>query len=371
MDEKPNIKLYKWIVILVSLVFLALINSVSNVDIRFVASLHAKGLVDEYHSVNSTYNSSSCWNASHVVSRNEIHRTSYPKIVWLMSFPNSGTTYTLKYVQGATSTTTATNYGATEQVGYTTSLPVNPAIPTGPFFRYPDRPYPTDYIMTKTHCEPHIVSVELRQFAETCRSGNRNINNMTQLISTYPDTEVVSAIHLIRNPFDNIVARMHYKQSEWRRSSDPKEQQLADFISSTTQGFMRWCQYLNFTEQKTRKWFNSSFWEEYMEQIPCAIDFYRYFHWHNLAVETIVMLPDPSVVLFYENYTTNFNTTTQELLNFLHLNHSKHSSPPEFMLGKTYPAWFTQKTKEDVRRLAMAVLSSSTWTLLQHYFDAL
>jgi hypothetical protein len=40
-----------------------------------------------------------------------------PRIVWLLSFPNSGTTYTLRYIQGRTQTTTATNYGASEQSG--------------------------------------------------------------------------------------------------------------------------------------------------------------------------------------------------------------------------------------------------------------
>jgi Sulfotransferase domain len=338
----------KWIAALISLVFLVLINDAFNFDLLPTTVVRSP-IVDSNTSENE--------------------HTTLPKVVWLMSFPNSGTTYTLKYVQGATETTTATNYGSNEQVGFENSIPVHPGIPSGPFFRYPNWSHPEKYILTKTHCESNALapSYNVSQFSEACRSGNRNIRNVSH-ITTYPESQVVAAVHLIRNPFDNIVARMHYKQTEWSKSQDPKDQELAEFMSLSPQGLSHWCFYLNFTEFKhSRRFFDASFWVTYMEPIPCAMEFYRYFRWHNFAVETTSVLPGPSMILYYENYTSNHNVTTQELLNFLQLQRSETGVPLHFVPGKTYRDWFTLETKENVRRLASVLLSNATSMLLQHY----
>jgi Sulfotransferase domain len=351
MDEiSSHGRVCKWIAALLSLVFLVLINAAFNFDLRLTAVVRPQA-VDSNNSGEE--------------------RAKHPKVVWLMSFPNSGTTYTLKYIQGATETTTATNYGSNEQVGFDNSIPVHPEIPSGPFFRYPNRSHPERYILTKTHCESNSLAppYNASQFAGACCTGNRNVNNVSH-VTTYPQSQVVAAVHLIRNPFDNIVARMHYKQTEWSKSQDPKDQELAELMSLSPQGLSLWCLYLNFTEFKqTRRSFSASFWDTYMEPIPCAMEFYRYFRWHDLAVTTSSALPRPTMILYYENYTSTYDATTQELLNFLQLQRSETGVPPQFVLGKTYTDWFTMEVHQNVQRLASVLLSNATWMLLQHYFD--
>ena len=295
-----------------------------------------------------------------------------PKIIWLMSFPNSGTTYTLKYVQGSTLTTTATNYGGNEQVGYNTSISIDPIRnKCGPFFRYPDRPYSCHSILTKTHChQDEVLSNNVSHFMNSCRMGNRNVDGTHEEIVYDASTQVHSAIHLIRNPFDNIVARMHYKQKQWLASNSSKDHELADYISFTPEGLLHWCQYVKLTEQKHYySYFNSTFWETYMEPVPCAIEFYKYFHWHHYTTEGIrTTVHNPSLMLYYEDYTTQYNATTNRLLQFLQLKRSPHAAAPEFIVGKTYTDWFTNDMKENVKRLALVVVSEATWKLLHRYF---
>jgi hypothetical protein len=78
------------------------------------------------------------------------------QIAWLMSFPNSGTSYTSKLIRHVTLTRTATNYGNEERKAVGVSRAVFADQPTGPFWQdthiHPEYTLPQDYALTKTHC---------------------------------------------------------------------------------------------------------------------------------------------------------------------------------------------------------------------------
>ncbi len=131
----------------------------------------------------------------------------FPEVAWLMTFPNSGTTYTLQLIQQYTNTTTATNYG-NEQGVHGTSVPVHPWMENGPFFRYPEWNVPSRYILTKTHCGGTAMSPTPTDYIETarsfeiaCRSGNRIVDD-TKVEVVYSMDIPKRAVHLFRNPFD-------------------------------------------------------------------------------------------------------------------------------------------------------------------------
>lgn len=374
-------------IVLLVVLTMATVNCWYNRDVLRVRKAHNLRRVR----TNNTTKNSPGNNTSDFVSQK---RKRSPRIVWLLSFPNSGTSYTLKFIQAATQTTTATNYGGTEQVGYANSLSVDPNYPQGPFFRYPERPHPTDFILTKTHCDSHDI-VNQTQFEITCRKGNVKVNG-TVLPTIYDVNQIGGAVHLIRNPFDNAVARMHYRQKVWAESKNKRDQQMAQLFSSTPHGFARWCQYLAVAESPKRKRYHhfqqsnnngtTYFWKEYLEPVPCYMEFYRYFHWHNRAVETVDHLnqgnkKSSSLVLYYESYTTNNTATTDRLLAFLHLNrttttldplnkdnHTNNNSSIHFVPGKTYPDFFSPDHVQAVRKLAVALCSEAAWSLLRHYF---
>ena len=69
-----------------------------------------------------------------------------------MSFPNSGTSYTLRIVRQLSNTTAATNYGIEYLDPATNSSVLWGNRTKGPFLTYPDLPLPKIFLLTKTHC---------------------------------------------------------------------------------------------------------------------------------------------------------------------------------------------------------------------------
>lgn len=80
------------------------------------------------------------------------------KMVWLMSFPNSGTSFTSRLVRDATKTDSASNYADETPSGEDgLRLPVYEDQPDGPFWikpeANPDFKEPTEYVITKVRID--------------------------------------------------------------------------------------------------------------------------------------------------------------------------------------------------------------------------
>ena len=72
--------------------------------------------------------------------------TSSPQVVWLLSFPNSGTSFTITNLEALTNQSTASNYAE----GWDQVIPVG-ANENGPFYKGVKQ-LPSMYVLTKTHC---------------------------------------------------------------------------------------------------------------------------------------------------------------------------------------------------------------------------
>ena len=151
-----------------------------------------------------------------------------PVIAWLMSFPDSGTTFASLSIQSGTRRTIASNYGnmfmhpngeiVRDQYA---SIPIYSDRPNGPFL-FSELPMPNKYILTKTHCGGHCTDCfpgrymkGPKKFWKECHTSAR-FNPETALKKQGEDpfeyigydlALVKKAVHLIRNPFDNIVSR--------------------------------------------------------------------------------------------------------------------------------------------------------------------
>jgi len=152
-----------------------------------------------------------------------------------MSFPNSGTSFTSKLVRHVTEYSTATNYGEESD---SDSEPVFPESNTGPFWidphTVPEFQRPTHLVLTKTHCGgrcelcgPSTYIESPHSFLMQCLSGHSSITTTPRsdgtqqeqpqqqqqhVLSTYSVSHVRKAVHLIRDPFDNVVSRFHLEQ---------------------------------------------------------------------------------------------------------------------------------------------------------------
>jgi hypothetical protein len=288
-----------------------------------------------------------------------------PKVVWLMSFPNSGTSYTITNTEHMSDASTASNYAK----DWDDIVPVRSELTNGPFLHKPFANVP-NYVLTKTHCSGYCEDCSLRSSVKTvdafeggCTQGHAQDGGLITYASTVPE----KAIHLLRNPFDNIVARMHLsikkrlKKDEWSA-----EEATA---AKSKEGFQSWCKIVDekfddaekgspLIDRRVRKLLND---------LPCRGDWFRYVQWHNLAIETTQRLNLPVHVLYYENYTKDYDKTVTRLFDFLELPAVKE--PLHFIPGKTYSDYFDVKQTRAAKRLVHALATPDCWALLRPYFE--
>jgi len=304
-----------------------------------------------------------------------------PEVAWLMSFPNSGTTYTNHLIQDYTNTTTATNYGH-EQSTKDASIPVFPNSIEGPFFRYPFWTLPPTFILTKTHCggECDICQTPgskeyndtIDAFEVACCSGKR-IFNSTKIRTSYSPDIPKRAVHLIRNPFDNIVARLHLKERRWARFEGKNEkrkyEERLDLYNNTKAGFRAYCKFRDerSLKQEIHRRFLNDTLLGLIKEVPCYAEFITYTKWHNHAIQLVEKKRIPVLTLFYEDYATDWDETVNQLLRFLSLSSSKGGKATEFILGKQYDEFYIEKEKLAAIKLLQTLASQALLDLLQRY----
>ena len=154
----------------------------------------------------------------------ESNSTSFPEIVWLLSYPNSGTSYTMMLTEVLSNYSTASNYGVEVAKKFSVSPPVHDDHPEGPFWEGLStgvgktvRELPPKYVLTKTHCggrcvdcgpESYVVTTE--QFLEGCARTTARVKGVKRRVESKMNPKRVSRmVHLFRNPIHNTISRFH------------------------------------------------------------------------------------------------------------------------------------------------------------------
>jgi hypothetical protein len=286
-------------------------------------------------------------------------------------------------IQQYTNTTTATNYG-NEQSSHGTTALLRPELPNGPFARYTDMKLPSTYILTKTHCGSHCLLcpnpvdyVETyRSFEVACRNAHKILND-TKDHAVYEAEVPQRAIHLLRHPLDNIVARLHLQQKRWEQqiqdgNGDPEEKQLfLQTFNNTRAGFHAWCDFQDYSGKKYEtksRFYDNELWN-LAKELPCHAELIRYIQWHNLAIDVIRRRNLPVLTMFYESFETDWNNTVDTLFEFLHLQPAEGVAPLEFIPGKHYLDHFEPQHVSIAEKITKLLASPEAWELLQHYFS--
>ena len=232
------------------------------------------------------------------------------------------------------------------------------------------------YLLTKTHCgsrcnqcSPEKSVENINIFVNRCFEGSyitKDANNKAkELKGTYSQDLLAKAVHLIRDPFDNVVSRFHYSHMHFgmRNQTD----KLAMYPRSR-EGFRAFCKDLGsrFHEKERDSKFYTDVFDE-IKDIPCHADFFRWIQWHNLAFTTTWDLNIPTMILHYENYTSNFDETKDMLLEFL--DQDGVNEPPLFETGKTYREYYTNGEIKSVESMFRKLALNKTWYHTKHYFD--
>ena len=290
-----------------------------------------------------------------------------PEIAWLMSFPNSGTTYTEKLVQMLTQYTVATNYGHEYVNAVGQADRINESVPVfennldGPF-RLSDAPLPDGgYLLTKTHCggycfsdcPPNWYILTPDQYLTECVRGARYSKKASgggteQTWVQYDPTIVKKIVHLIRDPFDNIIARFHH---EYKISDREGKKEFTTQFSNDINGFKKWCQHISQKIKPSDTYHSekTNFAPEFLEvskNVPCYGEFIKYIQWHNNAFAVQKQLNVPGLVIKYEDYHFDFDGSVSKILNFVE--QSSKGKAPEY-LWHPYSGYYTE---DEMRRIA-------------------
>lgn len=194
-------------------------------------------------------------------------------------------------------------------------------------------------------CSPVTLSPDA--FEEACLTGKRGDKQSV----TYDRKIPKKAIHLIRNPLDNLVGRMHLFNKH-HRDRVPFE--------TSRGGLAAWCKYLDDKYPV----------DDAFRSVPCQAEWFRYVQWHNLAWETTrTRLQIPVHYLYYDQYASRYNETLRGVLDFLQL--SAVSDPLPFHAGKTYQSLFGISHMQAAARAVKESALPEVWKLLEPYFAEL
>lgn len=336
---------------------------------------------------------------SGVVVKDWTENDSEPRTVcWLMSFPNSGTSYTIRNTELISGRSTATNY-ATE-IRPTDIAPIalhredNETISNGPWKRTFELPLPPKNVLCKTHCSGYNDYSSAEESVETydsfldgCRESHqrKDLSNPSsrrnKLRANYEvDGLVDSAIHLVRDPFDNILSRMHLGWSHHHSDEHGLSPEELDTFMQSKEALKVWCNgvdqhFFDTLEVKPGMDIPNETLAKlpydptpYLD-VPCHGEFFRYVQWHNFAVEIIERRNLPVLTVYYEDYAESFNQTVDEMLDFLGL--TWEHDPKPFHAGKTYRDFFFENSMQhSVKHLIKDIASEKTWLVLRRYFTS-
>ena len=220
-----------------------------------------------------------------------------------------------------------------------------------------------------SNCLPLNYIETPRSFQISCLSGRRAVEatNSTGGVRIQPvqyDSMLVrKAIHVIRSPFDNIVARFHLEQKRHSRVGDTA---WLTAHPNDLVGFQKWCADVDASNDLMEARWTDPELSRALKGVPCHAEFFRYIQWHNLAFTTTRDMGVPTFVLHYEDYRDRFDSTLEGLLSFLELPHVKKGPP--FDIGKEYAEFYSDSQREAVAKLVKELASMESWMHMKDYF---
>ncbi len=217
-----------------------------------------------------------------------------PEVTLLISFPNSGTSFTMQASMLLTSMTAGTNYWNEVEHKSNTSI-MFPDIENktghGPYFlREQEMGMPKHYVLTKAHCtgysnddpiEAYLVNET--EFAQSCQSTHHVPEGGTD-VEIYPyDTRIMpkTAVRLVRDPFDNIVSNFHHWTHNFMQEDDPLGKDFSNDEEGKVKMFQKFCEkYDKIFDEKMEmeniEFFHRAEVKESMKEVPCHQFFFRY-----------------------------------------------------------------------------------------------
>lgn len=218
--------------------------------------------------------------------------------------------------------------------------------------------------MRCTLCPPEKYIESSYSFRRRCLTTKwlevQEDGSLERTFSQYKPDRIAKAIHLIRDPFSNIVSRFFLENEIPGRE--------ANNFARTREGFRKYCKSIDtlFAPNEQKMVFLEDDILDVIRKVPCHEDFIRYVEWHNLAFSTADDYHLPTYVLHYEWYTSRYNATVHELLQFLEL--EQKAEPISFRQSIPYD-FFTYTEHAALKEAFQMMASWKTWSHLSPYFE--
>jgi len=184
-------------------------------------------------------------------------------------------------VELASNRSTATNYGLEVTDYKNPSIPLHSHHPEGPYWEGSHKHMLPEngYILTKTHCGGRCVRcgakkyvVNASAFFNSCaRTTARLGKNRRTLDNLMDPRRVAKVVHLLRNPFTNIVARFHLESRNLFR----REQRTGQWLPKNATGMRNFCQILDEFYANEEEGILDPEIRKIMADVPCRAEFYK------------------------------------------------------------------------------------------------
>lgn len=293
---------------------------------------------------------------------------------------HTGTSYTMTMVEQASNRSTATNYGLEVTDYKNPSIPLHSHYPEGPYWQGSQKhTLPESYILTKTHCGGRCVrcgapqyAVNASAFLDACARTTARLGKTRRSLDNRMDPHRVhKVVHLLRNPFTNIVARFHLESRNLFR----REQRTGKWLPKNATGLRNFCQILDeFYAPDERDVLDADV-IKLMADVPCRAEFYKWTMWHNRLGQVLpAMGPNtssqrtnfPVLTLYYEDYHAHLNVTAGRVLDFLELE-PRVLPYRAFRELPSYADHFSAQDRQAAWRLIEALATPWTWERIRRY----
>lgn len=300
-----------------------------------------------------------------------------PSLCWLFGFPQSGSAYLLHLVHVVSHRATATNYGhnvmdlkGVVHIAKHDSVraygTAGPALLTSGVLDPPNKRMLTWASADGAcrNCHPRKYMYNYARFREMCWEGSI-MSGGSQIPAKYDPDYVKSAVHLYRDPFDNILLRFWTEREEMTIQN---HETWLNRYPPSHEGFQQWC------SDRDAEWYDVEkawYGEETMnlaEGVICRQEFYKYVMYHNNVYRTRHAYSLPTLVLKYEDLYTDYEGTIGKLVNFLDL--PVHRQPPlkDVQIGFS-KSYYTNNQREAAHRLMKSLALPKVGLILDEYKD--
>lgn len=297
-----------------------------------------------------------------------------PQAIWMMSFPESGAHHVMDIIQKSSGMATATNYGhiiLREDGKFQRSDHNEHIYQNGPVWYNNDMERPTKYVATRTHGTGYCLFCHPKEyyfgnFWWKSASGLRMLNGKREALQ-YNPSDVKRMIHLIRDPYDNVVARF-YSYIGLMNANRP-DLEIETKFPLNEDGFKAWCKFQDDGfESADMKWLPVEL-RALAKEVPCRQEFVKYARFHSNVFLMARFRKIRFMMLRYEDYVKDQTGTIQRVNNFLEIP-VNNTEIPQTIVGDgiwNFRDFYTDEERVSIERLMRNLSQPPIWFHLSFY----